>query len=67
MLSEIVESTFGQTPSGIGAMPLLLPSTQRGPLPSPWLVREEEYDHGKATELAGWNVETLIFDPMVAF
>lgn len=67
MLSEITESTFGQTPSGIGTMPLLLPSTQRGPLPSPWLVREEEYDHGKATALAGWNVETLIFDPRVAF
>ena len=67
MLSEIAESTFGQTPSGIGTMPLLLPSTQRGPLPSPWLVREEEYDHGKATALAGWNVETLIFDPRVAF
>lgn len=67
MLSEIVESTFGQTPSGIGTMPLLLPSTQRGPLPSPWLIREEEYDHGKATALAGWNVETLIFDPGVAF
>ena len=67
MLSEIVESTFGQTPSGIGTIPLLLPSTQRGPLPSPWLVREEEYDHGKATALAGWNVETLIFDPGIAF
>ncbi|MEA1895666.1 MAG: DEAD/DEAH box helicase [Euryarchaeota archaeon] len=67
MLNEIAESTFGQTPSGIGTMPLLLPSTQRGPLPSPWLVREEEYDHGKATALAGWNVETLIFDPGVAF
>ena len=67
MLSEIVESTFGQTPSGTGTMSLLLPSTQRGPLPSPWLVREEEYDHGKATALAGWNVETLIFDPGSAF
>jgi len=67
MLSEIVKSTFGQTPSGIGTMPLLLPSTQGGPLPSPWLVREEEYDHGKATALAGWNVKTLIFDPRAAF
>lgn len=67
VLSDIVESTFGQTPSGIGAMPLLLPTIQRGPLPSPWLVREEEYDHGKATALAGWNVETLIFDPGMAF
>ncbi|RLG30655.1 ATP-dependent helicase [Methanosarcinales archaeon] len=67
ILSEISESTFGQTPSGIGTMPLLLPSTQRGPLPSPWLVREEECDHVKAAALAGWNVETLIFDPEVAF
>ncbi|MEA1870461.1 MAG: SNF2 helicase-associated domain-containing protein, partial [Euryarchaeota archaeon] len=67
MLSEIVESNFGHTPSGIGTVPLLLPSTQRGPLPSPWLVREEEYDHGNATALAGWNVETLIFDPGGAF
>lgn len=67
MLSEIAESTFGQTPSGIGTMPLLPPSTQRGPLPSPWLVRGGEYDHGNATALAGWNVETLIFDPRAAF
>jgi len=67
ILSEISENTFGQTPSGIGTMPLLLPSAQRGPLPSPWLVREEECDHVKAAALAGWNVETLIFDPEVAF
>ena len=45
----------------------LLPSTQKGPLPSPWLIREEDYSAEKATGLAGWEIETLAFDPHVAF
>jgi SNF2 family DNA or RNA helicase len=45
----------------------LLPSTQKGPLPSPWLIREEDYSADKATMLAEWNIETIIFDPYLAF
>jgi len=47
----------------------LLPSTQKGPLPSPWLIREDEDDYGtdKATGLAGWNIEALLFEPYSAF
>ncbi|MCD6456924.1 MAG: hypothetical protein J7K81_09100, partial [Methanophagales archaeon] len=47
----------------------LLPSTQKGPLPSPWLIRENEDDYGtdKATGLAGWNIEALSFEPYSAF
>ena len=45
----------------------LLPSTQKGPLPSPWLIREEDYSADKATGLASWDIETLIFEPQLAF
>ena len=45
----------------------LLPSTQKGPLPSPWLIREEDYSVTKATGLASWDIETLIFEPYSAF
>jgi hypothetical protein len=45
----------------------LLPSTQKGPLPSPWLIREEDYSAEKATALAGWEIEALTFDPYLAF
>ncbi|MDI6885807.1 MAG: DEAD/DEAH box helicase [archaeon] len=46
---------------------LLLPSTQKGPLPSPWLIREEDYSTEIATGLAGWEIETMTFDPYLAF
>lgn len=46
----------------------LLPSTENGPLPSPWLIREGDYSVEKATGLAGWNIETLTFDdPYLTF
>ncbi|HJH25263.1 MAG TPA: hypothetical protein C5S37_00485, partial [Methanophagales archaeon] len=47
----------------------LLPSTQKGPQPSPWLIREDEEDYcaDKATGLAGWDIETLSFYPYLAF
>ncbi len=47
----------------------LLPSTRKGPLPSPWLIREDEddYDTDKATGLTEWNIETLFFEPYSAF
>ena len=41
---------------------LLLPSTLKGPLPSPWLIREEDYSAEKATELVGWDIETVTFE-----
>jgi len=58
---------FDQTFSKFETKTFLLPSTQKGPLPSPWLIREEDYSADKATGLAGWNIETLTFDPYSAF
>jgi len=55
--------------AGFETKTYLLPSTQRGPQPSPWLIREDEEDYSadKATGLAGWDIETLSFDPYLAF
>jgi len=60
---------FDQTFLKFETKTFLLPSTQKGPLPSPWLIREDEEDYSadKATGLAGWDIETLTFDPYLAF
>ncbi|RZN37192.1 MAG: DEAD/DEAH box helicase [Methanophagales archaeon ANME-1-THS] len=69
-LREVIESIFEHVIYETAASEkktLLLPSTQKGPLPSPWLIREEDYSAEKATGLAGWEIETLAFDPYLAF
>jgi SNF2 family DNA or RNA helicase len=54
-------------PDKVETKTILLPSTQKGPLSSPWLIREEDYRAEKATELTGWVIETVILDPYFAF
>jgi SNF2 family DNA or RNA helicase len=69
-LREVIKSIFEHLIYETAAFEkktLLLPSTQSGPLPSPWLIREEDYSAEKATGLAGWEIETLAFDPYLAF
>ena len=67
-LREVIRNLSEQTALKSETKALLLPSTQKGPLPSPWLIREEDYSTEKATELLGWNIETLSFEtPNLAF
>jgi len=59
---------FDQTFLKFETKTFLLPSTYKGPLPSPWLIREEDYSAEKATGLASWDIGTLTFDePYLAF
>ncbi|NQE04600.1 RNA polymerase-associated protein RapA [ANME-1 cluster archaeon GoMg1] len=68
-LKEAIRGICEQTFLKLETKTFLLPSTQKGPLPSPWLIREDEEDYSaeKATGLAGWDIETLSFDPYSAF
>ena len=67
-LREVIESIPDKTILKFETKTILLPSAQNGPLPSPWLIREEDYNVEKAAGLAGWNIETLTFDdPYLAF
>ena len=47
-------------------MAILLPSTRNGPLPSPWLIREDPVEAPRATELLPWDVASLRIDPDLA-
>lgn len=58
--SLIVES------AGSGTLRLLLPSTSKGPVPSPELILEEESGDEKATGLTPWDIITLTLDPNLA-
>lgn len=70
-LREAIERISGnfsdQTSPKFETKKLLIPSAKKGPLPSPWLIREEDYNTEKATGLAEWDIETLIFDPYSTF
>lgn len=67
-LKEVIRSICEQTFLKFETKTSLLPSTQKGPLPSPWLIREEDDSAEKATGLAGWDIETLTFEePYLAF
>lgn len=63
VLGGLIERTFRETPYTIETGIFLLPSTRNGPLPSPWLIREEDRVSEKATALSGWKIETLTFEP----
>jgi SNF2 family DNA or RNA helicase len=65
MLREEIETIFGPTTSGIETRTLLLPGAKRGPLPSPWLIRENSASE-EPLGLSPWRVETLTFDPRFA-
>ena len=65
MLGEELAAIFGQTPSGIETITVRLPATKRGPLPSPWLVRDDTLLE-QPSGLFPWSIETLTFDPYAA-
>ncbi|HIE31741.1 MAG TPA: hypothetical protein EYP67_05085, partial [Methanosarcinales archaeon] len=67
VLGDLIVDTFRVTPARIVTGTFLLPSTLKGPLPSPWLIREEELSSEKAKSLFAWNIETLAFEPHQAF
>ncbi|MCD6207416.1 MAG: hypothetical protein J7J06_05410 [Methanosarcinales archaeon] len=67
VLRDVIVDTFGGTPSAIATGTFLLPSTRKGPLPSPWLILEEDCVSEKATTLSAWNIEMLVFDAHHAF
>ena len=67
VLRDIINSIFRETPSTIVTGTFLLPSTKKGPLPSPWLIREEDCGSMKPESLSTWNIETLAFAPHHAF
>lgn len=67
-LKEVIRIICEQPFSKCEMKTFLLPGTQKGPLPSPWLIREEDYSAEKATELMDWDIETVTFDePYLAF
>ena len=59
---ESISGLFRGESAVVERKTLLLPTTQKGPLPSPWLIREEDYSADNAVELAGWDREMLAFD-----
>jgi SNF2 family DNA or RNA helicase len=59
-----LESQLPETSGSSGSpetLTLRLPSTNKGPLPSPWLILEDTVSE-KATDLKDWTVETLSFE-----
>jgi len=44
-------------------LPILLPSTRKGPLLSPELIREESIKDKDEIVLTPWNIDTLLLDP----
>jgi SNF2 family DNA or RNA helicase len=52
--------------ANIGKLTLRLPSTARGPQPSPELTVEKESEDGQATEFKWWEVVTLTLDASLA-
>ncbi len=67
VLRDIINGIFRETPPTIVTGTFLLPSTKKGPLPSPWLIREEDHESVKPESLSAWNIETLAFAPHHAF
>lgn len=67
MLRDLIVDIFRETPSTIVTGTFLLPSTKKGPLPSPWLIREEDCGSVKPESISAWNIETLAFAPHYAF
>jgi SNF2 family DNA or RNA helicase/intein/homing endonuclease len=51
---------------GTGTQTIRLPSTSKGPLPSPELILETESDDLKATQFKPWEIDTLTLDPNLA-
>ncbi|MDY6911830.1 MAG: DEAD/DEAH box helicase [Chloroflexota bacterium] len=47
-------------------LPILLPSTRKGPLPSPELIREERIEATGKITLTPWDIDTLALDPNAA-
>lgn len=58
--------SLGVESADFRVLTLLLPSTSKGPLPSPELILEEERGDEKVTGLTPWKITTLMFDPALA-
>ena len=65
MLNDEIETAFESAPSSIETITCLLPSTKRGPLPSPWLIRED-CPIEKPSRLSPWSINSATFDPYSA-
>jgi len=65
MLRDEIETIFGPTPTGIETKTFLLPGAKRGPLASPWLIREDSASE-EPLGLSPWNIDALAFDPLPA-
>ena len=65
MLRDEIEVALETAPSGSGTITCLLPSTKRGPLPSPWLIREDGPIE-KPSRLSPWSIDSATFDPCSA-
>ncbi|RZN33011.1 MAG: DEAD/DEAH box helicase [Methanosarcinales archaeon] len=63
VLRELITSIFRDAPSTTVTGTFLLPSTKKGPLPSPWLIRDEDCISVKPESFSAWNIETLAFAP----
>jgi SNF2 family DNA or RNA helicase len=65
MLTDEMATIFGMNPSGAEPIICKLPATKRGPLPSPWLIREDRIDQ-EPSGLSPWRIDSLAFDPYSA-
>lgn len=65
VVSTLTDSLLVKS-SGAEVLTLRLPSTTRGPLPSPELVLEEAVSREQKAELRWWDVVTLMFEPGAA-
>jgi SNF2 family DNA or RNA helicase len=59
------ENDFSMASESVETLELRLPSSRKGPLPSPGLLREDSLPE-KATSLRGWTVQALALSPRYA-
>ena len=60
------DHTQGFDSSGFDILTLRLPSSGKGPLPSPGLIIEDESTHEKADALKPWFMDTITMEPDTA-
>ncbi|MDF0593764.1 DEAD/DEAH box helicase [Methanotrichaceae archaeon M04Ac] len=66
MLKDEMAAIFGMKTPGVKTIICSLPSTKKGPLPSPWLIKEDSADE-VLSGLSPWQIDALAFDPRAAF
>ena len=65
-LKKQLPDVFSRAGPEVEQITLRLPSTKKGPLPSPWLLLEDSTTK-KASSLDDWTVEALTYEPGPAF